>query len=200
MGWRKIANVQKGKIVNCHSGQIVDLHSFFPIVEGNFMVLGSVASARADGIVTGGLRAVVEDLGNYTYRSWVQACSTYSEFDGTRYSIFLNSGETRHLGYHVNSRGFGFSWAINQTGYSYNWNGQIRFWSDVLGNLVVATPNTNKNRAGYSTFLNNFYTYDTNYYVHNGSDIPIKCNFSPFTINWLNVEGIVQLYIQQTEN
>lgn len=198
MGWNKIANIQKGKIINCYTGQQIDLRSFFPIVEGNFMVLGSVASARADGIVTGGLRAVVEDLGNYNYRGWVQACTEYGDFDGRNYYIFLNSGETRHLGFYSNIKGYGFSFQVNADVRANTWYGQVKFYSDTLGDLYINNVDPSGNGQTGNTLLINYIAFDSNFYIYNGASLPIKCNFKAFNINWRNIEGVVQLYIQQT--
>lgn len=198
MGWNRIANVQKGKIINCYSGQQIDLRSFFPIIEGNFMVLGSVASARADGIRVGGLRAVVEDLGNYNYRGWVQANSFDGSFDGTALNTWLNVNETHHLGTHYNIRGYGISWQVQGDVYANRWTGNIKFWSDTWGDLAIWGVGSSGNGQTGTQVTFDLPCFDSNFWIRNEATMPIKYNFKPAPLNWRNIEGIVQLYVQQT--
>ncbi len=195
MGWNRIANVQKGKIVNCYSGQQIDLRSFFPIVEGNFMVLGAVASARADGIRTSGVRAIVEDLGNYNYRGWVQANSYDGSFDPIP-NVWLNPNETHHLGTHYNIRGFNIVWQVQGDVYANRWTGNIKFWSDTWGDLAVWGVGSNVQLRQQIYY--DYPCHDSNFWILNGATMPIKYKFASAPLNWRNIEGVVQLYIQQT--
>lgn len=195
MGWNRIANVQKGKIINCYSGQQIDLRSFFPIVEGNFMVLGSVASARADGIRTSGLRAIVEDLGNYNYRGWVQANDFNASFDPTP-NVWLNTNETHHLGTHYNIRGFNIVWQVQGNVYANRWTGNIKFWSDTWGDLAIWGVGSNVQLRQQIYY--DYPCHDGNFWIRNEATMPIKYKFASAPLNWKNVEGVVQLYIQQT--
>ena len=197
MGWNKIANVQKGKILTCYSGQQIDLRSFFPIVEGNFMVLGSVASARADGLRVSGVRALVEDLGNYNYRGWVQV-NGFNTLTNYTPNIWLNVNETHHLGTHYGIRGYEITWQVQGDVYANTWTGKIKFWSDVWGDLEIWEVGSNvqlRQQWGLD-----FPYHDSNFWIKNEATMPIKYEFTPANSVWRNVEGIVQLYVQQTVN
>ena len=195
MGWNRIANVQKGKIINCYSGQQIDLRSFFPIVEGNFMVLGSVASARADGLRVSGVRAIVEDLGNYNYRGWVQANDFNASFDPTP-NVWLNVNETHHLGTHYNIRGFNIVWQVQGNVYANRWTGNIKFWSDTWGDLAIWGVGSNVQLRQQIYY--DYPCHDSNFWIRNEATMSIKYKFASAPLNWKNVEGIVQLYVQQT--
>lgn len=198
MGWTRIANVQKGKIVNCYSGQQIDLRSFFPIVEGNFMVLGAVASARADGLRVSGLRAIVEDLGNYNYRGWVQANSFDGSYSGTQFNTWLNPNETHHLGTYYNIRGYSIDWHVQGDIYINTWYGRIKFWSDTFGDLAIWNAEVSGSGVTGNQWLFDFPCFDSNFWIRNEASKPIKYTFKPAPLNWRNIEGIVQLYVQQT--
>lgn len=198
MGWNKIANVQKGKIITCYSGQQIDLRSFFPIVEGNFMVLGSVASARADGLRVSGVRAIVEDLGNYNYKVWVQANDFHYSSNSINPNVWLNVNETHKLGTYYGIRGYNIIWQVQGNVGRNTWTGNIKFWSDVLGDLETWEVGSNvqkRQQWGYD-----FPYHDDNFWIRNNATMPIKYMFSPALSVWRNIEGIVQLYIQQTVN
>ena len=197
MGWNKIANVQKGKIITCYSGQQIDLRSFFPIVEGNFMVLGSVASARADGLRVSGVRALVEDLGNYNYRGLVQANDFNASFDPTP-NTWLNVNETHNLGTHYGIRGYNIVWEVQGNVYANTWTGNIKLWNNVLGDLAIWEVGSNVQLGQQWGF--DFPYHDSNFWIKNEATMPIKYKFQPALSNWRNIEGVVQLYIQQTVN
>lgn len=205
--WNRIASVQKSKIVSCHSGQQIDLRSFFPYISGNWMVVGQVGSVFSNSRWVSGIRAVVEDLGNYNYRGWVQCSNSFLAVQfgtikaGTLDYItndwrIIAPNETQHIGFHGDIRCRIFGWTIATLGESIvNAEGRMILRDD-RGDVYNNYYNSSNHHMNVIESVS--VPYNSNIWVINSGNHYAKYYLSLFRTRWENCEGIVNLFITET--
>lgn len=204
--WNKIASVQKSKIISTHSGQQIDLRSFFPVVEGNWYVTAQIGSVFSNNRWVSGIRAVVEDLGNYNYRGWTQCSNSYLDFQvGTIIvgGIETMTGDWRSIGPNEthNYQNFDdvrcrvFGWTLYGNGSFVGTNGRI-IMGDNSGQYVNDIYNSsNHHRSSFETPTIPYNS--SNMYVINQGNATLRYNLAIYRSRWENCEGIVNLFISE---
>lgn len=197
--WNKIASVQKSKIVSTYSGQIVDLHSFFPSISGNYMVIAQVGSVFSNQQWISGIRAYVEDLGNYVYRGWVQCSNSYLTFkrgNDIFNGVMINPYEIHNYQNFENVRCKTFGWSITHSSNFVNSSGYIIF-GDNAGQFVNRFYNVSNHHMSTFTLPNVPYN-STGMYVLNQGNSQLWYYMEIYQSRWENCEGIVNLFISES--